>query len=123
MKKLTLSFLAAAIALPPLPAFAQQAQPSSQKNTNEAAVVVAANSIHQNTNKFDFNEHGVAATTEIQASDLRWGALAPAVRDVATDRATALDRHVHKGELLIAAYNGDDSHRGGRGRGGRGGRR
>lgn len=35
MKKLTLSFLAVAIALSPLPTFAQQAQPSTQKNTSE----------------------------------------------------------------------------------------
>jgi hypothetical protein len=109
MKTSTLSFLAAIIALSPLPALAQEAQPSSQKNTNEAVAVVTGKSIHQNTDKFDFDEYAVSATAEAQASDLRFRVLAPAVRDVATDRATALDRGHHDREkvLYIAGYFGN----------------
>jgi hypothetical protein len=114
MKKTTLSFLAAVIALSPLPAFAQGPQPSIQKNTNGAAAVVTGNSIYQNTDKFGSCGDRVSATTEAQASDPRLGALAPAVRDVATDGATALgrDRHAHKKVFCIAGYRGNSIGRG-----------
>lgn len=107
MKKFTLSFLAAAMALSPLPAFAQNGQTSTQKNTNEAVAVMTGKYIHQNTDKFGFGDDRVSATVETQASDLRFGVLA-AVRDVATDRATALDRghHAHNRVLYIAGYRG-----------------